>query len=140
LKTIRGDRRCAWFVPTRGFWEIWRGNREGVRGENFYPVKTEDGWLVKWYGEGREIKDFLNPNGRERGERQRHSIISPNWSAITLKQVLGRIHRSGGKSVAIQRIVLVDGTVEGEIANRLTKKLKNIAAVNDAALEDDDML
>lgn len=75
-----------------------------------------------------------------RGERQRHSIISPNWSAITLKQVLGRIHRSGGKSVAIQRIVLVDGTVEGEIANKLTKKLKNIAAVNDACLEDGDLL
>jgi hypothetical protein len=40
----------------------------------------------------------------------------------------------------MQRIVLVDGTVEGEIANWLTKKLKNIAAVNDAALEDDDLL
>jgi hypothetical protein len=75
-----------------------------------------------------------------RGKRQRHSIISPNWSAITLKQVLGRIHRSGGKSVAMQRIVLVDGTVEGEIANKLTKKLKNIAAVNDASLEDGDLL
>jgi superfamily II DNA or RNA helicase len=75
-----------------------------------------------------------------RGVRQRYSIISPNWSAITLKQVLGRIHRSGGKSVAIQRIVLVDGTVEGEIANKLTKKLKNLAAVNDADLEDGDLL
>jgi hypothetical protein len=48
------------------------------------------------------------------GEKQRHSIISPYWSAITLKQILGRIHRSGGKSVAMQRIVLVDSTVEGK--------------------------
>jgi superfamily II DNA or RNA helicase len=75
-----------------------------------------------------------------RGERQRYSIISPNWSAITFKQVLGRIHRSGGKSPAIQRIVLVDGTIEGEIANKLHRKLKNIAAVNDAGLEDGDLL
>jgi hypothetical protein len=50
-----------------------------------------------------------------RGERQRHSITSPNWGAITLKQVLGLIHGRGGNSVSGQRIVLVDGTVKGEI-------------------------
>jgi superfamily II DNA or RNA helicase len=69
-----------------------------------------------------------------RGKRQRHSLISPNWSAITFKQVLGRIHRSGARSPAIQRIVLVDGTIETTISARLQAKLQSIATINDGDL------
>jgi superfamily II DNA or RNA helicase len=69
------------------------------------------------------------------GRRRRHSLISPNWSAVTFKQVLGRIHRSGARSPAIQRIVLVDGTVEGTIAARLQTKLRAIATINDGDLQ-----
>jgi superfamily II DNA or RNA helicase len=74
------------------------------------------------------------------GKRPRHSIISPNWSAVTFKQVLGRIHRSGGRSPAIQRIVLVDGTIEAEIARKLKRKLESIKHINDAVVEDGDLI
>jgi superfamily II DNA or RNA helicase len=74
-----------------------------------------------------------------RGRRQRHSLISPNWSAVTFKQVLGRIHRSGARSPAIQRIMLVDGTIGSTIAARLRTKLHNIATINDAELADGDL-
>jgi hypothetical protein len=67
-------------------------------------------------------------------------IISPNWSAVTFKQVLGRIHRSGGKSPVMQRIVLADGTNEAEIAKTLRRKLVNIRHINDAVLEDGDLI
>jgi hypothetical protein len=75
-----------------------------------------------------------------RGERPRYSIISPSWSATTFKQVLGRIHRVGGRSPAVQRIMLVDGTIESEIAGRLRRKLANIKHINDATLADDDLI
>jgi superfamily II DNA or RNA helicase len=76
----------------------------------------------------------------ERGMRPRYSIVSPSWSAVTFKQVLGRIHRMGGRSAAIQRIVLVDGTIESHIAARLRKKLENITHINDAELNDGDLI
>jgi superfamily II DNA or RNA helicase len=66
-------------------------------------------------------------------------MISPTWSAVTFKQVLGRIHRSGGRSPALQHIVLADGTIEVEIARSLKHKLGNIGHINDAALQDSDL-
>ena len=41
------------------------------------------------------------------GGHPRMSIISPTWSGQDLKQVLGRIHRAGSKTPAIQKIVFV---------------------------------
>lgn len=43
------------------------------------------------------------------GNYGRVSLISPTWSSIELKQALGRIHRAGGKTPCIQRIVYCKG-------------------------------
>jgi hypothetical protein len=59
------------------------------------------------------------------------SLISPGFSAIDLKQTLGRIHRAGGKSPAIQKIVFADDSVEMRVCNLLKKKLSNLDLVND---------
>ena len=40
------------------------------------------------------------------GEHPRVSLISPSFSAIDLKQALGRIHRAGAKSPAVQKLSL----------------------------------
>lgn len=45
------------------------------------------------------------------GTYGRVSLISPTWSSIELKQALGRIHRVGGRTPCIQRIVYCKGHV-----------------------------
>ena len=48
----------------------------------------------------------------EHGGYPRVSLISPSFSAVEVRQTLGRIHRAGGKSPAIQKIGFAAKTVE----------------------------
>lgn len=70
------------------------------------------------------------------GNHPRMSIISPSWSGYENKQTLGRIHRAGAKTPAIQKLVYVAKTYEESIANIIQKKLKTIDAINDGDFED----
>jgi superfamily II DNA or RNA helicase len=63
--------------------------------------------------------------------RPRESIISPPYSAKELKQALGRIHRAGSKSKAIQKIVFVAGTIEERACQSVRRKLANLSTLND---------
>lgn len=65
------------------------------------------------------------------GGHQRVSIISPSWSAQDLVQVLGRIHRAGSKTPALQKIVYCSNTIEEEICNLVQVKLINYSQLND---------
>ena len=65
------------------------------------------------------------------GDAPRVSLISPSYSAIDLKQALGRIHRSGAQSPAVQKIVFVKDTVEDEVCATVRAKLRNIDLIND---------
>jgi hypothetical protein len=58
------------------------------------------------------------------GERPRTALISPSFNAKSMVQVLGRIHRAGGKSPAIQRILVAEGTVEEKVAKSVKEKIK----------------
>ena len=69
--------------------------------------------------------------------RPRTSLISPPYSSVQLKQALGRIHRAGSKSKAVQRIVYLAGTVEEKVCRRVREKLKNLDALNDGDLHSD---
>ena len=71
----------------------------------------------------------------EFGNYPRVSLISPTWSAQDLKQALGRIHRAGSHSKAIQKIIFAAGTVEEDVAARVEKKLNNITMINDGDLQ-----
>lgn len=66
-----------------------------------------------------------------KGGHPRMSIISPTWSGQDMKQILGRIHRAGSKSPAIQKIVYVAKTYEEEICKLIRNKISNIDAIND---------
>ena len=70
------------------------------------------------------------------GNHPRISIISPSWSGQDMKQVFGRIHRAGGKSPSIQKLVYVSGTYEEQICELLKIKLKNIDGINDGDFAD----
>jgi superfamily II DNA or RNA helicase len=69
------------------------------------------------------------------GGHPRVSLISPSWSSIDLIQALGRIHRAGGKTKTLQRIIYAANTVEERIADKLKIKLSNINSINNGDLD-----
>jgi len=73
------------------------------------------------------------------GRYPRVALISPTYSAITLVQALGRIHRSGAKSASINRLVYAADTVEELVCRSVSVKLDTIAALNDADLAETDI-
>ena len=70
------------------------------------------------------------------GNHPRMSIISPGWSGSEIRQTLGRVHRAGSKTPAIQKIIYVAKTYEEQLCNIIKIKLRNIDALNDGELED----
>jgi superfamily II DNA or RNA helicase len=64
------------------------------------------------------------------GERPRTALISPNFNAKSMVQVLGRIHRAGAKSPAIQRLLVAEGTVEEKVAKSVKEKIKSQEILN----------
>ena len=57
------------------------------------------------------------------GKHPRLALISPSFSAIDLKQALGRVDRVGAKTPSVQRILVAAGTVEEKICAILKQKL-----------------
>tara|TARA_Y100001963_G_scaffold54728_1_gene76583 strand:- start:13083 stop:14456 length:1374 start_codon:yes stop_codon:yes gene_type:complete len=72
----------------------------------------------------------------ETGDHPRVALISPTFSAVDLKQALGRIRRSGGKSFSHQKIVFAAGTVEEDVCLSVRSKLSNMDLLTDADLTD----
>jgi hypothetical protein len=65
-----------------------------------------------------------------RGKHPRVALISPDFSATTYKQVLGRIYRNGAKSDAVQKVMVAKGTVEEDVMRAINRKLKNLEALH----------
>ena len=68
------------------------------------------------------------------GGHPRMSVINPTWSGQDMQQALGRIHRAGAQTPAMQRIVFCAGTYEEKICELIKGKLTNISAINDGDL------
>ena len=68
------------------------------------------------------------------GTHPRVSLLTPAYNATELKQALGRIHRAGGKTPVLQKIVFVAGTIEESACRAVKKKLENIQLLNDGDL------
>jgi hypothetical protein len=66
--------------------------------------------------------------------RPRISIINPTWSAVQLVQCLGRIHRAGSLSPAVQKLIYAAGTVEEDVAKRVEASLNNLSLLQDGEL------
>jgi len=67
--------------------------------------------------------------------RPRSSLICPTYSAVDLKQALGRIHRAGSKSKAVQKIIFAADSIEEQVMKKVKAKLKNIETLNDGDIE-----
>lgn len=63
--------------------------------------------------------------------RPRLSVLNPNWSAVQTIQALGRIHRAGALSPAIQKLIYAANTVEEEVASRVEASLNNLSLLQD---------
>lgn len=65
------------------------------------------------------------------GKFPRQSIISPTWDANQMKQALGRVHRAGGLTKSLQRIVFSANTVEERVAHQVKTKLDHLGQIQD---------
>ena len=54
--------------------------------------------------------------------RPRTSLINPHWSAMVFNQILGRIYRDGALSPALQKLLLIEGTVEETVFDAFLRK------------------
>lgn len=70
------------------------------------------------------------------GKYPRVALIFPTQSVYDLRQVLGRVHRAGGKSKSIQYIVYAAGVpIEEDTCNKLDQRLKNMDLIMDGEID-----
>ena len=69
------------------------------------------------------------------GKHARESLISPSYSAVQLKQALGRIHRANGKTNCVQKIVFAAGTIEESACEKVQARLNNLSLLNDGDMQ-----
>lgn len=65
-----------------------------------------------------------------RGDRPRLSLISPSFNAKEFAQVIGRIHRNGAKSDALQKVLLSYGSIEEYVMEAINRKLQNMKTIH----------
>jgi superfamily II DNA or RNA helicase len=107
---------------------VWGENKGEERQKNIDNFQADKERIilvnVKAGGAGLSLHD-LN------GQYPRISLISPTPSAVDLRQALGRIHRDGAKSKALQKIVFVANTEEENTCEKVKLKLQNLDTIND---------
>ena len=70
------------------------------------------------------------------GNHPRVALIMPCPSIFDTRQVLGRIHRAGGKSKSIQYLVYAAGVpIEESICEKLDEKLKRLDLLSDGCID-----
>lgn len=113
---------------------IYGGQRQAVRDEllRLFAKDELDVGILTIDSGGVGINLQAKP-----GMRMRVSLISPSYKASTVRQVLGRIHRTGGQR-SIQTFVMLAGTVEERVYARMKNKLATLDAFN--TLEDADLI
>lgn len=68
------------------------------------------------------------------GNHPRLALISPSYSAVLMRQALGRVWRDGAKTKSLQRIVFISNTIEEQVCARVNQKLNNLDLINDGDL------
>jgi SNF2 family DNA or RNA helicase len=66
------------------------------------------------------------------GKRPRLSLISPSFNAKEFSQVIGRIHRNGAKSDALQKVLLAHDSIEEYVMTAINRKLQNMKLIHDS--------
>lgn len=113
--------------------QTWKGEREAEI-QRFQSDKTRVIICnIKAGGVGVSLHDLNGRFGRV-------SLICPTYSAQDLIQAAGRIHRAGGVSKSLQRIIYAKGTVEEEMCRKVATRVASIQALNDGDLREQDIM
>jgi superfamily II DNA or RNA helicase len=111
---------------------IWGANTDEERTKNMDDFQADKERVilvnVQAGGVGLSLHD-LN------GNHPRVALISPNDSAVLLRQALGRVHRDGAKTKSMQRILFAANTVEEDVCDNVKRKLTNLDRINDGDLD-----
>jgi len=67
-----------------------------------------------------------------RGGRPRISLVCPTFNAKDYLQVLGRIHRNGAQSDAVQKVLVAAGTIEEVVMRTIKVKIGNLETLHGA--------
>lgn len=73
------------------------------------------------------------------GFHPRVGLVSLGFSATKFRQLVGRLHRDAGKTLAYYKVVLAAGTVEVKIRRAVAPKLDNLDSLNDADLSPENL-
>jgi len=65
------------------------------------------------------------------GTRPRVSLISPTFNSKDYQQVLGRIHRNGAKSDALQEVLVAANSIEEHVMKSINRKIANHSDMHD---------
>ena len=109
------------------------GSAEGVakRQENIDRYQRNESRLIVVNNEAGGICVNLHDL---QGDAPRVGLVFPPQSAVTIRQVFGRLRREGGKSKAHYRIILAAKTRDGIIKRALDAKLHCLETLNDGDL------
>lgn len=66
------------------------------------------------------------------GDRPRVSLICPSFNAKDYLQTLGRIHRNGAKSDALQKVLVTSGSIEENVIDSIERKVNNMIELHGA--------
>jgi len=64
------------------------------------------------------------------GNRPRVSLISPTFNAKEFAQLLGRIHRNGAKSDALQKILVANDSIETIVMKSVQERITNLKTLH----------
>lgn len=124
------DSLMAWAERVGTDCLVYGGNKRGERQVNIDRFQRNESWTIgcnaQAGGQSIDLHDVYH-------QRRRGALISPCFSAIVLRQILGRVRRSGGTH-SIQRIVFAAGSVEEQACSAVQVKLNNLTALNDGDL------
>lgn len=68
------------------------------------------------------------------GHAPRIGVVFPCFDIVTMRQLMGRFHRDGGKSKCFYRVMFAAGTVEQDMFHAWRKKGNNLDRLNDGDL------
>lgn len=69
----------------------------------------------------------------------RVGLVSPCFSATTMRQVFGRLHRDAGLSPCFYHVIFINGTIEVKVHRAVQPKLNNLDALNDGDMEPENL-
>lgn len=107
---------------------IIRGQKAEERQKNLDEFQNNSSRIILCNIQAGGVGISLHDTG---GSNPRSVLVCPTYSAMDLRQALGRAYRAGCKSPVVQKLIYAAGTVEERVCAKVQAKLNNIDRLND---------